>query len=152
MRLYLPLMLVLMILIPAAGAADELYWVNPGGDAYHGSGCKFITSDAVSMPLEQAAKGRRPCRTCRPPRPSEEARPARPPEATRPGLSSETARLVPAESGTRATQVREDAPVAVVSQKQFNAGKVRAGTTIEHGFIIKNTGKGELRIISAKPG
>jgi hypothetical protein len=47
-------------------AAADLYYVNPGGEAYHRPGCKFIAADASALPLAQAAAGRRPCRTCRP--------------------------------------------------------------------------------------
>lgn len=43
---------------------EELYYVNPGGEAYHRAGCKFITREARQLPLQQAALGRRPCRTC----------------------------------------------------------------------------------------
>ena len=54
---------------PAAAATpqEELYYINPGGEAYHRAGCKFITREATHLPLEKAARGRRPCRTCRPP-------------------------------------------------------------------------------------
>jgi hypothetical protein len=54
---------------PAPAGSAAMYYVNPGGDAYHRAGCKFVTAEASALPLAQAASGRRPCRTCQPPSP-----------------------------------------------------------------------------------
>ena len=43
-------------------------------------------------------------------------------------------------------------PEAVVPQDAFDAGNVLRGKKLEHEFTIKNTGKGELTILSARPG
>lgn len=44
-------------------------------------------------------------------------------------------------------------PNMVIDSETFNAGQVmRTGAPIEHAFIIKNTGAGELRILDVKPG
>lgn len=45
-----------------------------------------------------------------------------------------------------------DQPEAVVVQDTFDAGNILKGKKVEHTFIIKNTGKAELTILSAKPG
>jgi hypothetical protein len=69
-KMFFPLLFAGFIFLFAAVArADDEYYVNPGGEAYHRPGCKFITKQATAMPLEQAAVGRRPCRTCLPPIP-----------------------------------------------------------------------------------
>lgn len=64
------LSILLALLLPTLLRAEEVYYVNPGGEAYHRAGCRFIRKDAQSMSLEKAAEGRRPCRTCLPPRPA----------------------------------------------------------------------------------
>ena len=43
-------------------------------------------------------------------------------------------------------------PQAVVVSEMFDAGDVVKGIKVEHAFVIRNTGKGELEILSAKPG
>jgi hypothetical protein len=48
--------------------------------------------------------------------------------------------------------VPENAPQAVVANETFDAGEVIRGKKIEHSFIVKNAGKSELEILSAKPG
>jgi len=45
-----------------------------------------------------------------------------------------------------------DQPEATIPQDSFDAGNVLKGKKVEHTFIIKNTGKAELNILSAKPG
>lgn len=44
------------------------------------------------------------------------------------------------------------APRAVMPELQVNLGEVLEGQTIEHVFRIRNTGAGELQILSARPG
>ena len=46
----------------------------------------------------------------------------------------------------------ENAPQAVVADETFDAGEIIRGKKIEHSFLIKNAGKSELEILSAKPG
>jgi len=50
------------------------------------------------------------------------------------------------------TAVPENAPQAVVADEIFDAGEVIRGKKVEHSFIIKNAGKSELEILTAKPG
>ena len=45
-----------------------------------------------------------------------------------------------------------DQPEAVVTQDTFDAGNVLKGKKIEHAFLVKNAGKAELSILSAKAG
>ena len=42
-------------------------------------------------------------------------------------------------------------PKAVVEELTFNAGDVAKGDVIDHDFIVKNTGKADLMILSVKP-
>lgn len=46
----------------------------------------------------------------------------------------------------------EKNPVAVVPEKTVNLGEVLEGQDYEHSFVIRNTGAGELQILSVKPG
>ncbi len=44
-------------------------------------------------------------------------------------------------------------PSMVIDQEIYDAGVVvRTGAPLEHVFVIKNTGNGELRIFDVKPG
>lgn len=45
-----------------------------------------------------------------------------------------------------------DAPQMVIEQPVFEAGEVWQGEIVSHDFIIKNKGKGPLKILKAKPG
>jgi hypothetical protein len=45
-----------------------------------------------------------------------------------------------------------DQPEAVVPQEVYDAGEVLKGKKVEYAFKIKNTGKAELSILSAKAG
>jgi len=44
-----------------------------------------------------------------------------------------------------------DQPKCVVEEMTFNAGDIAKGTTIDHDFVVKNTGKADLMITSVKP-
>lgn len=46
----------------------------------------------------------------------------------------------------------ENAPKAVVAEDTFDAGIIVKGKKVEHAFIVKNAGKSDLEILSAKPG
>lgn len=46
----------------------------------------------------------------------------------------------------------EKKPVAVIPEKTVNLGEVLEGQDYSHSFVIKNTGAGELQILSVKPG
>jgi hypothetical protein len=71
----------------------------------------------------------------------------------RPAPSKGRADLKAAAAGTATgQQAAADAPLAVFKELEYNAGKVRQGTPIEHTFVVKNEGKGTLNILSAKPG
>lgn len=39
-----------------------------------------------------------------------------------------------------------DPPVAVFKELVFDAGKIKQGASLEHSFVIKNDGKGNLEI------
>jgi hypothetical protein len=44
-------------------------------------------------------------------------------------------------------------PNMVIDSEIYDAGQVvRPGAPIEHAFLIKNTGAGELKILDVKPG
>ena len=43
-------------------------------------------------------------------------------------------------------------PEIVLETKEHDGGAVYEGTVVTHSFAVKNKGKGELRIISVKPG
>lgn len=44
-------------------------------------------------------------------------------------------------------------PKMVIAEPIFNAGEVyRSDGSIDHIFVIKNTGTAELKILSARPG
>jgi|GEM_PF-2489330 len=46
----------------------------------------------------------------------------------------------------------ENAAKAYVAEDTFDAGNVIKGKKVEHAFVIKNMGKSDLEILSAKPG
>jgi hypothetical protein len=46
----------------------------------------------------------------------------------------------------------ENASKAFVAEDSFDAGNVIKGKKVEHAFVIKNMGKSDLEILSAKPG
>jgi len=46
----------------------------------------------------------------------------------------------------------EPVPEIVLETKEHDGGAVYEGTVVTHSFTVKNKGKGELRIISVKPG
>ena len=45
-----------------------------------------------------------------------------------------------------------DQPEAVVSQDTHDAGDILKGKKVEYAFTVKNAGKAELSILSAKAG
>ncbi len=46
----------------------------------------------------------------------------------------------------------EDQPEIFIETSEHDAGEVYEGTEVNHSFIVKNKGKGELRINKVKPG
>lgn len=44
------------------------------------------------------------------------------------------------------------APRAVLSESEYHFGKVVEGTLVQHEFILKNQGKGPLKIIKVEAG
>ena len=46
----------------------------------------------------------------------------------------------------------EPIPEIVLEPKEHDGGAVYEGAVVTHSFTVKNKGKGELRIISVKPG
>ena len=46
----------------------------------------------------------------------------------------------------------ENAAKASVAEDTFDAGNIIKGKKVEHVFVIKNMGKSDLEILSAKPG
>lgn len=46
----------------------------------------------------------------------------------------------------------EASPSLVLEEKAYHFGKVRQGETIEHSFVVRNKGKGALRIGRVRPG
>ena len=57
------------------------------------------------------------------------------------------------EEGANAEGTPDNGPPAkaVFAETSFNAGEIQQGDDLKHIFIVKNTGPGVLRIISAKP-
>ena len=48
--------------------------------------------------------------------------------------------------------VDETLPEIFLDRKEHDGGTVYEGTVVTHSFTVKNKGKGELRIISVRPG
>ncbi len=46
----------------------------------------------------------------------------------------------------------EDQPEIFIETSEHDAGAIYEGTEVTHSFIVKNKGKGELRINKVKPG
>lgn len=46
----------------------------------------------------------------------------------------------------------EEVPAIELSESRFDFGTIAAGTEVEHDFIVKNVGKGELRISGVQTG
>jgi hypothetical protein len=46
----------------------------------------------------------------------------------------------------------EAKPVMEIPSSRYDAGSHWEGETVSHTFEVRNTGKGELRILSVKPG
>ena len=46
----------------------------------------------------------------------------------------------------------ENAAKAYVAEDSFDVGNIIKGKKAEHAFVIKNMGKSDLEILSAKPG
>lgn len=44
------------------------------------------------------------------------------------------------------------APRSVLPESEYNFGKVVEGTQVQHEFILKNQGKGSLKIIKVEAG
>jgi len=48
--------------------------------------------------------------------------------------------------------VNKPIPEIFLETKEYDGGAVYEGAVVTHSFTVKNKGKGELRIISVKPG
>jgi len=59
---------------------------------------------------------------------------------------------VPPAAQTAPAVSPENAAKAFVAEDTFDAGNVTKGKKVEHAFMIKNMGKSDLEILSAKPG
>ena len=56
-----------------------------------------------------------------------------------------------AQTGSSSTEESRDVPLMVISETRFDFGEVDEGSEVSHDFIVKNTGKAELRINKVSP-
>jgi|GEM_PF-3895182 len=52
--------------IDTENGAEELFYVLPTGTKYHREDCQYVTSNAIAVSQEIAAKSYSPCKICRP--------------------------------------------------------------------------------------
>ena len=68
------------------------------------------------------------------------------------GLAAEGQNLKPSAGESQGAAQSTEGPRILIEETVHDFGEVYEGTTVDHGFIVKNTGSAVLNISQVRPG